>query len=164
MWIRKNVWAIGGLREIGFLENSDVLMVLSSQGRGIFNCLTAERIERDSRDYYTNKWNPENGNVKGVGEYENENFICGGFEYPDILSKETSDGFTTEIKTKKFKFLFPEDANAGTLFIHSPDKKMKIEIAQSDYGFDRAYGFSPTGKSFVFSTSSEIEFWIRAEQ
>lgn len=162
MWIRKNVWAIGGLREIGFLENSDILMVLSSQGRGIFNCLNAERIERDRTDFYSEEWNPDNGIVNGIGAYENEIFFCGGFEHPDLLSKGTADGFTTAIKTKRIKFLFPEEANAGTLFILFPDKKRKTEIAQTDYGFDRAFGFSPTGKSFVFSTSSEIEFWVRA--
>jgi hypothetical protein len=38
-----NTWAIGGLREIGFQFKADLLMVLSSQGRGIFDCIKTKK-------------------------------------------------------------------------------------------------------------------------
>lgn len=45
-------FAIGGLQNIGFL--TDELIVLSTQGTGIFNCLTGEKIGRDNEDWWGN--------------------------------------------------------------------------------------------------------------
>ena len=67
MWQKRNNWTIGGLLEIGFKPNSDLLMVLSSQGRGIFDCLKDEKIGRDYFDYYMEKWDSEQGIVEGFG-------------------------------------------------------------------------------------------------
>jgi hypothetical protein len=44
--------AVGGLFQIGYAEDSDLLLVLSHNGRGIFDCLTGERIARDTKDAF----------------------------------------------------------------------------------------------------------------
>lgn len=98
MWQKRRVWAIGGLREIGFKPNSDLLMVLSSHGRRIFDCIKDERVERDNSDYYLDKWDSVFGIVEGFGLLKNERIKCGGFEAPDILKKETNDLWTISIK------------------------------------------------------------------
>jgi len=46
MWTHKNTLAIGGLENVGFATNQDLLTVLSSQGQGIFDCITAEKNAR----------------------------------------------------------------------------------------------------------------------
>ena len=46
--------AIGGLRSVGFDRNSDNLLVVSSQGRGVLDCITGEKIARDYDEYYSN--------------------------------------------------------------------------------------------------------------
>src|SRR3954469_18142200 len=46
-WKRMAAHAVGALTEVGYAENSDLLLVVSSQGRGLFDCLTGERIARD---------------------------------------------------------------------------------------------------------------------
>lgn len=43
MWKRIGYQPVGGIREAGFIECSDYLMVLGSQGRTIFNCLNNEK-------------------------------------------------------------------------------------------------------------------------
>jgi hypothetical protein len=38
MWMHKLTTGIGGLEDVGFAINSEELIVLSSQGVGVFNC------------------------------------------------------------------------------------------------------------------------------
>jgi hypothetical protein len=52
MYKHIQTFAIGGLQNIGFLN--DNLIVLSTQGIGIFNCLTGEKIGRDNKDWWGN--------------------------------------------------------------------------------------------------------------
>jgi hypothetical protein len=39
--------AVGLLTDVGFARGSDLLLVVSSNGRGVFDCATGERIARD---------------------------------------------------------------------------------------------------------------------
>ncbi len=70
MWQKGNTWSIGGVREIGFKSNTDLLMVLSSQGRGIFDCMKDKKIGRDHFDYYMEKWDSDLGIVEGFGFHD----------------------------------------------------------------------------------------------
>jgi hypothetical protein len=49
-WIASAVHAIGGLTEIGFADDTDLLLVVSHQGRGVLDCHTGQRIARDWYD------------------------------------------------------------------------------------------------------------------
>ena len=49
-WIQRTDAAVGGLTDVGFGAESDLLLAVSSQGRGVFDCLTGERIARDRND------------------------------------------------------------------------------------------------------------------
>jgi hypothetical protein len=66
MYRHLNTFAIGGLQSVGYVNESDMLIVLSSQGRGIFNCLTGEKIYRDDYDWW--------------GDFEQENSLIRGFD------------------------------------------------------------------------------------
>ena len=46
-WTRKCEFAVGGLEYFGFAESSDILFVLSSQGRGLIDMSKNEKIARD---------------------------------------------------------------------------------------------------------------------
>ena len=52
--------AVGGLTEVGFAEGSDLLLVVSSQGRGVFDCRAAVRVAR-------NECEPDDSWYDGVG-------------------------------------------------------------------------------------------------
>ena len=46
---KKTIFAIGGLSEIGFSkQNPNLLLVISSQGRGLIDCQNSKLIERDN--------------------------------------------------------------------------------------------------------------------
>jgi hypothetical protein len=48
-WTR-NDWAVGGLTNVGFAPNSDLLLVLSSAGRGVFDTLANQKLARDRQE------------------------------------------------------------------------------------------------------------------
>ncbi len=51
-WRRIGTVSIGGLRAIGFDRGSDLLLVVSSAGRGVIDCRTAKKVARDDSEYY----------------------------------------------------------------------------------------------------------------
>jgi hypothetical protein len=157
MWKLKNNFAIGGLREIGFYEDSNYLLVLSSQGRGLFDCLKGEKISRDSYDYYSNEWDCDTGKVKGIGHLSDKIIICGGFEYQDTLIKIINDNLKVEIIKEKRKIWNDTIQDVDVLYIN--DNGNKTEIYNSPFGFERAFGFSKDGKCFVYGTSSNLYIW-----
>ena len=160
-WKKGNIWAIGGLREIGFVSNSDLLMILSSNGRSIFDCVKDEKIGRDYFDYYSENWNSETGSVDGFGILENEKIKCGGFEYPDILKKKTRDKWEVIVENEIRADWQNQKTMAQVMYLknHISDKKIEVDVFH--YGINRGYGFSETGNSFVIGTSSEITIWNR---
>lgn len=158
--VEKCVYSIGGLREVGFKKGSDIIMVLSSQGRGIFDCLECEKIERDPYDYYTHDWDSYTGLVKGIGKYQNENFICGGFEYPDPISKRSKDWIVLKVRTTLYSDYFKKYINSELICIESSKRQLSNIINNySFYPTDRGFGFSDTGKTFVHCTSSDIHIF-----
>src|SRR5437016_5249971 len=46
-WRQTFYGSIGGLLVIGFAPGSDLLLVISAGGRGVFDCLTGDRVSRD---------------------------------------------------------------------------------------------------------------------
>ena len=161
MWIKRNSWAIGGLRELGFKPDTDYLMVLSSQGRGLFDCLKNEKIARDPYDYYNMEWNSETGKVKGIGIFEGEEIICGGFEFPNVFPSSTTDGWVISIKTELRLNWKNEELPAEVLYLRNDLSNQNQELAFFHYGLDRGYGFSDTGRSFVIGTSSDLCVFTR---
>src|SRR5688572_19430448 len=69
---RKTVFAIGGLSEIGFSkQHPNILLVISSQGRGIIDCESSELLERD----YDTNWDWIDSyelTAQGIGILSNE--------------------------------------------------------------------------------------------
>ncbi|MBP2832616.1 hypothetical protein J8281_10510 [Aquimarina sp. U1-2] len=161
MWFKKEKFAIGGLREMGFKPNTDILMLLSSQGRGIFDCIKAEKIERDSYDYYMEEWDEKTRIVQGFGKFKDEVFICGGFEAKDPIKKETKDGWKIKIKQETRLDYRKVMKEAEVMYLVNNDKRIEIDVFH--YGIDRAYGFSDTGNSFVLGISSDLYIWSRSK-
>ena len=162
MWREGQIFAVGGFREMGFFPHTDFLMVLSSTGRGIFDCLEAQKIARDLSDYYMENWNPATGIVSGFDAFEGQQTVCGGFEYPDTLPKETADQWTVAIKEAQRLNWKEVLATTKVLYLEHQNLDTSIEIGLFDEGVSRGYGFSDTGKSFVMGTSYGLTIWNRS--
>ena len=148
--------SIGGLTEIGYADGTDDLLVVSSQGRGLFNCLTGDRISRDSAEIFDN---PDDSGLTapGIGKHESTIFRLAGL-HGGGLPTTTRDGWgihVIQLPWIHVVFLAAE-------FHHVTDKTGHVTKLCNDEPCEyRAAGFSPTGLSFVVATSGELTIYCR---
>ena len=153
---KKNTFAIGGLTEIGFSkQNPDLLLVISSQGRGVIDCQNSKLIERDNDTNWD--WiDSYEMTSKGIGLLSNEKIHVSGLHGGGLpLMNKNGDNLlymATEwpiidiIFEPNFKSIYKEN-----------EAKECFRIFH-DYEL-RAYGFSYDGETFVIATSSEIDIY-----
>jgi hypothetical protein len=164
MWNHKNTFAIGGLENIGFAPKQDFLIVLSSQGQGIFNCKTGEKIARQHDDENSNWWdrfNQTTNSIIGFNILENIEIPTCGLYGNDNLTKTTQDGLTLiasepEPDDKPFeKYLVKR------IYLVSPDKNEKIYVAKDGACELRAFGFSDSGDTFIIALTCDLVIYSR---
>jgi hypothetical protein len=162
MWTHKNTFGIGGLENIGYAPKQDYLMVLSSQGQGIFDCIAGEKIAQlnNDSDWWQN-FNQETNSIKGFDILDKtEISTCGLFGQNNLL-KSTSDGWTLTVSNPE-----PDDKPFEMYLVQkihlvSPDKKEKIFITKDGPCELRAFGFSETGKSLIVALSCDLTIYSR---
>ena len=149
--------AVGGLTEVGYAPSSDLLLAVSSQGRGVFDCTTGERIARDHEEF----WDDINETLltsRGIGPLSDTIIRLAGL-HGGGLPMTTADGWQLEV--------IPVDWPEHLLFITLPFKPghqgrdNSFKIVQDGVTSFRAAGFSETGQSFVFATSSDLNVYSR---
>lgn len=163
MWTHKNTFAIGGLENIGYAPNEDFLIVLSSQGQGIFDCKTGEKIARQYDDQnWRDKFDEVTNSIIGFDLLANIQIKTCGLYGGDNLPKATKDNWTLiasehEPDDKPFeKYL------VRRIYLISPDKKEKLFIDRDGPCELRAFGFSDTGDTFVLALSCDLIIYSRA--
>lgn len=161
MWQKAGYQAVGGLKEIGFVAHSEMLMVLGGNGRTVFDCLTAEKVARDRTDYYAEAWDANTGIVEGFDQWEGQSIVCGGFEYPGQLVKITKDNWCTLIKKERRQDYKKDWELAEVMYLTHQSIQQEIEVDIYHYGITRSYGFSPSGKTFVTAHTHGLNFWKR---
>ena len=156
-WKRVATHAVGGLTEIGFATDSDLLLVLSSNGRGVFDCNSGGRIARD----YDENWDDLDETrliSTGIGPLSEMRIRLAGL-HGGGLPTTTDDGWSLDILAL--------DWPRHSMFLNAPYKSLfhddghSCKIAEDGVTGFRAVGFSDTGKSFVFATSSDLEIYAR---
>jgi hypothetical protein len=150
-WQKVGEYAIGGLTDVGFAENSDLLLVVSSQGRGVFDCITGTRVARDRNDelYW---YNIEKHTAMGIGPIEKVEIELAGLDGGSLLSS-TFDNWSVEIENRdryqQHLFLVISESSSAKRFRIGVDSEV------------RAFGFSPTGQSLVIAISSDLTIFSR---
>ncbi|HPE54825.1 MAG TPA: hypothetical protein PK904_00385 [Bacteroidales bacterium] len=150
---KMKTFAIGGLTEVGFSKkNPRLLLIISSQGRGVIDCSKLELTARDHDTTYD--WiNSYELWSFGIGELSDEKVLVGGLHggglphtciFGDSLIYMATDWPTIDI-------IF--EPNLKSVF--------KEEDAQDCYRVFhnsglRAFGFSYNGQYFIIATSSEV--------
>ena len=148
-WVRVTSPGIGGLAEVGFLESSDLLLVISSNGRGLFDCESGERLARDQPPDF--EYDQNNLLARGIGPVEDKWIRTAGLSGGG-LAAATADGWRLKSLTlvwpHDFVFLSPPGHWVLGPAFGKPGDVTKFQI-QSTL---RAFGFSPTGKSMIIAT------------
>lgn len=155
-WFAAGSFAVGGLTDVGFARDTDLLLVVSSAGRGVFDCVNGARVARDDAD---GQWQDTIAlEADGIGPLANERVRTAGV-YGGGLCKITRDGWTAEDLVL--------DWPAHTLLLVQPGSWVlgdgfgkpahctKVAV-ESEL---RAWGFSPTGRSLVFASSDTLTCW-----
>lgn len=155
-WKKSGTFAVGGLTEIGFSKQSEMLLVISSAGRGIVDCNLGKKVARD--DESDGVWySPRELLCDGIGPIDGERVQIAGL-YGGGLPAINGDGESLEV-------VAPEWPKSDLVFC-PPHKSAIIEghqagcvIIASDYF--RAFGFSWSGNSFAFATSSDVTIFTK---
>ncbi|MCE9729709.1 hypothetical protein [Pectobacterium sp. IFB5596] len=149
--------AVGGLTEIGFSHRQNhLLLVISSSGRGVFNCITGEKVARDVEEY--GSWyDPINLTCKGIGPLADEDIsiagLCGGGlpmcnQYGETLVRAAPEW--------PLEVLIWCPPSKDALCIGHQEGCLKL---LSDHF--RCTGFSWNGEFIISATSSDITVWHR---
>lgn len=162
-WRRVAVHAVGGLTDVGFGRGSDLLLVVSSDGRGVFDCITGLRVARDPSM-------PAAGEADWLDAHELQAVAIGPIAGELVstsglagggLTLSTHDGWTAERLVLDWPdeslLLVPPgswiyETRAGR---HAEFTKVAVEREV------RAWGFSPTGNSLILATSSDVAIYGR---
>jgi hypothetical protein len=157
-WKRSGVFSVGGLTDVGFAPSSDMLLVISSQGRGLFDCLSGEKMDRDYDDgFYFDTMALE---AEGIGAIAGRSVRTAGL-HGGGLARQTNDGWAAEelhIDWPESTLLLVEPGSwiYGKAF-DKPTKYTKVHVDSEV----RTWGFSPTGRSLVLATSTDLTLFYR---
>jgi hypothetical protein len=156
-WERMGTFAVGGLVEIGFSKNAELLLVVSVSGRGVIDCAQGMKIFRDDDEVDGAWYMPGELVCKGIGPLEAETIQIAGLHGGGL---PTSNKFGESLEV-----VSPEWPKSNLVFC-APYKSASIEGHQagcvtiaSDYF--RAFGFSWCGSSFVYATESDVTVFRR---
>lgn len=150
-WRCLPIYAVGGLFQIGYASGADMLLVLSSQGRGVFDCLTGEKLARDYAEAH-DFFDPIGLVAVGVGPLEDQMVRVAGL-FGGGLPLTTSDGWHLVAQARAWP--------THSVFLSAPDSRHPVCVGDDGACEIRAFGFSETGRSFVIATSCELVMFTR---
>ncbi|MEO6978004.1 MAG: hypothetical protein ABJA76_16785 [Mucilaginibacter sp.] len=160
MFKRLNTFAIGGLENIGYIDNNDTLIVLSGQGRGVFDCLTGQKIYRDDENWWQDfdeATSTIHVNIVNISSGIKTSGLFGERKLPS----RTVDGWELSLSDP-----YPDDPpfekyNVQSVFLKHGVQDKEIFVAKDGPCEVRAFGFSDTGNTFVVALSCELIIWKR---
>ncbi|MDP9317232.1 MAG: hypothetical protein M3R24_41315 [Chloroflexota bacterium] len=159
-WEYVGVYGVGGLENIGFAEESELLLIVSSSGRGVLNCTTGERVARDYDTDIPSMHNIIQLQTPGIGPLTDHMIRMAGL-HGGGLSTITHDGWHLEVVhlTWHHSLAFLEPSSASIYHDRTYEQCVKVYDGEPI----RAYGFSYTGESMVIAEGSHsLHIFTRA--
>lgn len=158
-WVLKNWYSVGGLMDVGFQPSSDLLLVISSSGgRGVFDCLTGAKVNRDEDlEFY---FDAQSLIVASI-EPMIEPLIGTAGLHGGGLAKGTNDGWSLDFDPTKWPstnvYLL---GGFQSLFWQKDGEEYNVTFLAENMDV-RVLGFSPTGQSFIIGTPSDLAIYSR---
>ena len=142
---------VGGLTGIGFSEDESLILVMSHNGRGVFETTSGERVARDHKESSidNNWWNEEKSTVIGIGPLEGQQIPVVGLWGGQL--KTRSGNWEIRIEHGNGIDIVWAISDSGTA--NQALTKSVTEI--------RASGFSPNSKYLIVATSSDLYLFTR---
>src|ERR1051326_3798162 len=157
-WEHIACYAVGGLRSVGFAKDSDLLVVTSSDGTGVFDCLSGEKLARDT-EVEPNYEDEVALRARGIGPLKGIEVAMSGL-HGGGLPLATLDGWFL-VRT-----IVNRDLSLITLRPPSePGSRVRDYFVLATEEEVRAFGFSYTGMSFVIAEGSHtLEIYRRIQR
>jgi hypothetical protein len=148
--------AVGGLAAVGFDESGNYFLVVSSSGRGLFDCKTGERVARDNSpvDAVLNARRLE---CQGIGPVSHENIRVAGIDGGG-LPTAGHDGWSIECLPLNWPDVHVLLLGPGQSIYSTTSEFTKLVVEREV----RAAGFSPVGNVLAVATSSDFTLWRAA--
>ncbi|MEU9991069.1 hypothetical protein AB0E10_30585 [Streptomyces sp. NPDC048045] len=157
---------IGGLQGIGFAvapdTGHDLVMVVSSQGHGLFDAVTGERMARD-RDPDADDCTPDGVrdlSCPGLGPIAGTPVSIAGL-FGGGLHTTSGDGWSLDVVSPEWPHHRVLLSRGGGMPHRGPHGERWWHIFDSNYSELRTAGFSPSGRTLAVATSSDITLWTR---
>jgi len=161
-WRRTGTPSVGGLLAVGFGQNSDSLLAISHDGRGVFDCRKGGRVARDRGKLMTDAdYDAIALTAAGIGPLEGQVVRVGGLT-GGALPRTTHDDWSIEIVSPDWPEFTVILQPPGCSFIPSIQAERCVRLETLGAGEFRTAGFSSTGLSLVVATSADIDIWSRA--
>lgn len=155
-WKTVTTLAVGGLLEIGFSKVNHQLLIISSSGRSLINCINGEKVARDYEedgDWY----NPINLTCQGIGPIADETLLIAGL-HGGGLPTCNQYGESLELVSLHWP--------VNDIYFCPTGKSIFSERHQTDCyrifsDHVRCFGFSWHGEFIAIATSSDVTIWRR---
>lgn len=153
---QKKTFPVGGLSEVGFSKkHPELLLVVSSQGRGVIDCSNFELTDRDYDESY--KWmNSYELWAMGIGILSEEKIRVGGLQGGGLPFGNQEGDFIQLMATSWPIIDLIFEPNSKSIYKEGQAKDC-FRIFH-DYEL-RTYGFSSNGKYFIIATSSHVSVY-----
>lgn len=160
MYKYKNTFTIGGLEDIGYAPGTDILLVLSSQGEGLFDCTEGRKLARRSNDFdWWKRYNSQNSSIEGFDILQGIIIKTSGLIAGDNLVKKMNDYELVSVAEHDDKPF--EEYTVNKIYLNKGNTGEIVFITKDGPCEIRAFGFSETGNSFAIALSCEIIIYSR---
>jgi hypothetical protein len=150
-------FTVGGLMAIGYASQTDYLLAVSSQGRGLFDGVHGEKLSRDPNT--SNHWlNAIKLTALGIAPIMDEPIRLAGI-FGGGLPLTTHDGWSIETIESPWTQTHVFLCKPYTSLFQNIENGFKV--AADDVCEFRAVGFSETGNSFAVATSCSLTLFGR---
>jgi hypothetical protein len=159
-WRQVGVYAVGGLTEVGYADDTDLLLVVSGNGRGVFDARTGVRVAREPEGEDDGWYDPVRLTAAGVGPLVGVKVRLAGL-HGGGLPVTTADGWSVQLA-------FP-DWPAGMVVLEPPGAAVLVNhlsagcVRIADLDVYMACGFSPTGRTLAVAEGHTLQLFSRAE-
>lgn len=160
MWSHKVTYAVGGLEDVGYIENEDLLVVLSSQGTGVFNCMDGVKVFRSDADWWP-LFDQNTGRLERFPGYWDMPIKVYGLHNSGGLNPVMFNDWELKLSDPRLDDPPFEEYSVQLVLLQQLDSRELLTVAKDGPCEFRAFGFSQTGRSLFVASSCELVVWSR---
>ncbi len=158
-WRAAGVFAVPALEAVGFDRSSELLLIISGEGRGVIDCSTGEKIARKHGPLEPDTFaGPLQ--AMGIGPLEGQQIATAGKKGGGLM-RTTHDGWALEIVTLEWPraeiLLVPPRTS---LFACQEDEHARFSRIESHPELHTC-GFSFSGRSLAIAAGDDLTIYCR---